>query len=176
MARPDHRTLILSALALAPGNAMATTAHTATHPATRPVAAAPAHAAPRHAAAQAAVHSAPPRAGAAAYAAPVGAQGWNRGWHGDSRYDWAAWRANHREIYRLGYYYPPLGDYAYVPIGDGGLLDAAFMAEQFWIADPSIYHLPPVWGPYRWIRYYNDALLVDIDTGQVVDVVRAIFL
>ena len=206
MARRDPRKLMLAALALAtaPDVAMATTRAAATHAAGTPVAAAPAlptriaprhapvaspaprhiaaHAASapsRHTAAQAQVAAAdaePPRARVAAYAAPVGAQGWNRGWHGESRYDWAGWRASHRETYRLGYYYPPLGDYAYAPVGNDTPLDAAFMAEQFWIADPSIYHLPPVWGPYRWVRYYNDALLVDIDTGQIIDVVRAIFL
>ena len=30
-------------------------------------------------------------------------------------------------------------------------------------------------GPYRWVRYYNDALLVDIRSGQVVDVEYDIF-
>jgi hypothetical protein len=35
--------------------------------------------------------------------------------------------------------------------------------------------LPPAYGPYRWVRYYNDALLVDIYTGRVVDTVYDIF-
>jgi hypothetical protein len=27
----------------------------------------------------------------------------------------------------------------------------------------------------RWIRYYNDALLVDVYTGEVVDAIRGFF-
>ena len=35
--------------------------------------------------------------------------------------------------------------------------------------------LPEVWGPYRWVRYYDDVMLVDIYTGQVVDVIYNFF-
>ena len=40
---------------------------------------------------------------------------------------------------------------------------------------PYAYRLPEAYGPYRWVRYYNDALLVDIRDGRVVDVVNDIF-
>ena len=40
---------------------------------------------------------------------------------------------------------------------------------------PYDYRLPEAYGPYRWVRYYNDALLVDIYTGEVVDTVYDIF-
>ena len=56
----------------------------------------------------------------------------------------------------------------------GALLAAVWFEERYWI-DPAYYHLPPVWGPYRWVRYYNDCLLIDIDTGEVVDVVPNMF-
>ena len=48
-------------------------------------------------------------------------------------------------------------------------------SSNYWINDPFYYRLPPAYGPYRWVRYYNDALLVDIYTGQVVDVEYDIF-
>ena len=48
-------------------------------------------------------------------------------------------------------------------------------AQNYWISDPYYYDLPPAYGPYRWVRYYNDALLVDVYTGQVVDSVYNIF-
>ncbi|MEG8047084.1 RcnB family protein [Sphingomonas aerolata] len=35
--------------------------------------------------------------------------------------------------------------------------------------------MPEAYGPYRWVRYYNDALLVDLDSGRVVDTVYDIF-
>jgi Ni/Co efflux regulator RcnB len=48
-------------------------------------------------------------------------------------------------------------------------------AQSYWIADPWAYRLPDPYGPYRWVRYYDDALLVDVYTGQVVDVIYDIF-
>ena len=45
-----------------------------------------------------------------------------------------------------------------------------YYRNSFWLNDPWRYRLPPAYGPYRWIRYFNDALLVNIYTGQVVDV------
>ena len=47
--------------------------------------------------------------------------------------------------------------------------------QSYWIDDPYDYRLPEAYGEYRWVRYYNDALLVDIYTGEVVDVVYDIF-
>jgi hypothetical protein len=38
-----------------------------------------------------------------------------------------------------------------------------------------MYRLPQAYGPFRWVRYYGDALLVNIYTGQVVDVVYDFF-
>ncbi|HEY0630256.1 MAG TPA: RcnB family protein [Sphingomicrobium sp.] len=35
--------------------------------------------------------------------------------------------------------------------------------------------MPPADGPYRWVRYHGDALLVNIYTGQVVDVIYNVF-
>jgi hypothetical protein len=35
--------------------------------------------------------------------------------------------------------------------------------------------LPPAYGRFRWVRYFGDVLLVDIYTGEVVDVVHDFF-
>ena len=51
----------------------------------------------------------------------------------------------------------------------------AITAIDFWLNDPWQYRLPPAYGPYRWVRYCNDALLVNIYTGQVVDVIHGFF-
>lgn len=103
------------------------------------------------------------------------AAGWYTAWHSQPSYDWAAWRAAHREVFHPGYYQPPGGTYAYAPLAVGALLAAEFWREQYWIVDPALYHLPPVSDPYRWVRYYNDCLLINIDTGEVVDVVQGVF-
>jgi Ni/Co efflux regulator RcnB len=50
-----------------------------------------------------------------------------------------------------------------------------FYGNQYWINDPWQYRLPSAYGPYRWIRYYDDALLVDLRTGEVVDVINGVF-
>jgi hypothetical protein len=35
--------------------------------------------------------------------------------------------------------------------------------------------LPAAYGSYRWVRYYDDVLLVDVRNGRVVDVIRDFF-
>ena len=55
------------------------------------------------------------------------------------------------------------------------MLDQLLFSQSYWIDDPYDYRLPEAYGEYRWVRYYNDALLVDIYSGEVVDVVYDIF-
>nr|WP_269748161.1 RcnB family protein [Alteripontixanthobacter muriae] len=54
-------------------------------------------------------------------------------------------------------------------------LGSAFYGSRYWINDPWQYRLPEVYGPYRWTRYYDDVLLVNIYTGEVVDVIYDFF-
>lgn len=101
---------------------------------------------------------------------------WNRTWRNDRRYDWNGYRASNRSAYRLPRYYAPSGwSYGYRTYSIGALLNAQLWGENYWIEDPYSYRLPEVYGPYRWVRYYDDALLIDIRTGRVVDVVNGIF-
>lgn len=101
---------------------------------------------------------------------------WSNGWRNDRRYDWRAYRDYNRSLYRLPRYYPPARwSYGYRRFTIGYRIDSFLFAPQYWISEPYSYRLPDVWGPYRWVRYYDDALLVDVDTGQVVDVIYGIF-
>ncbi|WP_137861048.1 MULTISPECIES: RcnB family protein [unclassified Sphingomonas] len=101
---------------------------------------------------------------------------WNNGWRNDRRYDWRDYRNSNRGIYRLPRYYAPSGwGYGYRRFTIGYTLNSILFSSQYWINDPFYYRLPEVYGPYRWVRYYNDALLVDIDTGEVVDTIYDIF-
>ena len=100
---------------------------------------------------------------------------WNREWRGNNRYDWRGYRNNHRDTYRLGRYYAPYNSWSYRRLGIGFSLEPLFYGSSFWIQDPYDYRLPPAYGPYRWVRYYDDALLVDTYTGEVVDVIYDIF-
>ncbi|WP_294323161.1 RcnB family protein [uncultured Sphingomonas sp.] len=101
---------------------------------------------------------------------------WDRGWRRDDRYDWNRYRQQNRGLYRLPRYYAPSGwNYGYRRFGVGVRLNSFLFGSNYWINDPYSYRLPEVWGPYRWVRYYNDALLVDVRSGQVVDVEYDIF-
>jgi hypothetical protein len=100
---------------------------------------------------------------------------WNRDWRGDSRYNWRGYRDSHRGIYRLNPYYAPYRDWSYRRLGVGFYLAPLFFGSSYWIDDPMYYRLPPADGPYRWVRYYDDALLVDIYSGEVVDAIYDFF-
>ena len=65
--------------------------------------------------------------------------------------------------------------YDYRRFGLGASLSRSLFAPSYWIDDPWAYLRPPAYGPYRWVRYHGDALLVDLRTGRVVDMVYDIF-
>ena len=101
---------------------------------------------------------------------------WSRDWRRDRRYDWSGYRSRNRNIFHLPRYYAPYGwGYGYRRFGIGFTLSSILYGQSYWIDDPYYYQLPEAYGPYRWVRYYNDALLVNIYTGEVVDTVYDIF-
>jgi len=57
----------------------------------------------------------------------------------------------------------------------GFFLDSLFFQPRYFINDPWAYRLPPAHGPYRWIRYYDDVMMIDCYTGEVVDVIHDFF-
>lgn len=99
----------------------------------------------------------------------------NRAWRNDRRYDWYRYRAANRALFSPGRYYAPYRGYGYNRLSIGFMLGSPFYANRYWIADPWRYRLPRAYGPYRWVRYYDDALLVDTYSGRVVDVVHDFF-
>ena len=102
--------------------------------------------------------------------------GWNRDWRRDTRYDWNRYRYQNRSAFNLPRYYAPYGwNYGYRQFGIGAILSQSLFAQNYWIDDPWSYRLPEADGSYRWVRYYNDALLVDVYSGEVVDVIQNIF-
>ena len=100
---------------------------------------------------------------------------WDRDWRRDNRYNWSYWRDNHRDQFHVGRYNPPYRDWNYRRLSIGFFLDNGFYGSDYLIDDPWAYRLPPAYGPYRWVRYYDDALLVDIYTGEVVDTIYDFF-
>jgi hypothetical protein len=103
-------------------------------------------------------------------------RGWDRhGWRSDRRYDWYRYRSANRHLFRPDRYYPPHRGYSYSRARIGIRLGSSFYGSRYWINDPWRYRLPEVYGPYRWVRYYDDVLLVDIYSGEVVDVIHDFF-
>lgn len=99
---------------------------------------------------------------------------WNRDWRRNDRYDWRRWRDNHRDRFHIGIYYDPFG-WGYQPFSIGWRLWPNYYSSQYWINDPWDYQLPYAPPGTQWVRYYNDVLLVDLYTGQVVDVIHGFF-
>ena len=99
---------------------------------------------------------------------------WRKDWRRDHRYDWRNHRHRHRSLFRLGFYIDPFG-WGYHRYGIGWRLWPSHYSNRYWLSDPWSYRLPPAYGPYRWIRYWDDALLVNLYTGEVVDVVHNFF-
>ncbi len=101
---------------------------------------------------------------------------WNREWRGDRRYNWQGYRNQYRDYYRQPRYYNPYGyGYGYQRFGIGNVLNSLFFSNRYWINDPYEYRLPAAPYGYRWIRYYNDVLLVEQRSGYVVDVIYGFF-
>jgi hypothetical protein len=101
---------------------------------------------------------------------------WNRDWRRDQRYNWQDWRQRNRGSYHFPRYYAPRGwSFGYNRFSLGAYLSAPLFAQDYWISDPYEYRLPPAYGPYRWIRYYDDVLLIDIRNGLVVDTIYDFF-
>jgi hypothetical protein len=99
---------------------------------------------------------------------------WNTGWRDNDRYDWRDYRRHHRSRFHLGFYYDPYG-WGYSPFQIGWRLWPGYYQSQFWINDPWDYRLPFAPPGYVWVRYFNDAMLVDTWSGTVVDVIPGFF-
>lgn len=100
---------------------------------------------------------------------------WNRDWRNDRRYDWQRYRYSNRSLFRPGRYYAPYRGYNYSRFSIGFFLQPGFYGSNYWINDPWQYRLPPAYAGTRWVRYYDDVLLVDLYTGEVIDVIYDFF-
>jgi hypothetical protein len=105
---------------------------------------------------------------------PSPAPKWSTNWRDNHKYDWHNWRRHHHSWFHLGFYYDPFG-WGYSPYGIGWRMWPSYYGDRYWISDPWQYRLPYAPAGYQWIRYYDDALLVDTWSGEVVDVIYNFF-
>ena len=85
------------------------------------------------------------------------------------------YRYSNRNRFHIGPYYSPYRNYGYSRFSIGVFLDPFFYDQRYWIGDPWQYRLPPAEPGTEWVRYYNDVLLVDVYTGEVIDVIYDFF-
>jgi hypothetical protein len=69
--------------------------------------------------------------------------------------------------------YPP--GWSYRRWGAGAILPPIFLAPEYYFMDWADLGLPPPPPGDQWVRYGPDLLLVDVSTGQVVDVIYDAF-
>lgn len=100
---------------------------------------------------------------------------WNRGWRNDNRYNWSFWRGRNRHVFHLSPYYSPYRNWSYRRFSVGLFLDSLFYSQRYWIGDPWQYRLPAAPPGTQWVRYYNDVMLVDVYSGEIVDVIYDFF-
>jgi Ni/Co efflux regulator RcnB len=90
------------------------------------------------------------------------------------RRDWSGWRRDHNSFrpshrYHGPNYHRPSGWY-YRRWSFGDFLPSLFWSSQYWISNYDMYDLPPPPPGATWVRYGNDAVLIDRFTGEVIDV------
>ena len=95
------------------------------------------------------------------------------------RRDYSNYRNYHRNFraprrFRAPVYRRPPGWYAHTWTW-GQILPVAFWSRDYWITDFNIYDLPPPPFGAIWVRVGSDALLIDQDSGEIIEVDYGIF-
>ncbi|VVS97565.1 conserved exported hypothetical protein [Sphingomonas sp. EC-HK361] len=89
--------------------------------------------------------------------------------HRWGRNDWQGWRNQNRALYARGNWRAP---FRYTTFRPGVRIQSFYYGPRYVIADPWRYRLPIARPGTRWVRHYNDVILVDYRRGYVVDVIR----
>jgi Ni/Co efflux regulator RcnB len=90
----------------------------------------------------------------------------DRNW---GRNDWRGFRNTNRDIYRGAGW---RADFRYQTFRPGIRIGVGYYAPRYYINDYGRYRLPRPGFNQRWVRHYNDVLLVDVRRGIVIDVIR----
>lgn len=90
----------------------------------------------------------------------------------ESREDWRDYRRSHRDVYRGGNWRAP---FRYNQWNVGAQLRPSYYNSRYYISDPQRYRLPRAGANARWVRHYNDVLLINVRTGRVMQVHRGFF-
>jgi Ni/Co efflux regulator RcnB len=93
--------------------------------------------------------------------------------------DWSRMRNYHRNYrasrrFHAPSYRRPSGWY-YRRWSWGDMLPSLFWSNQYWINDYGLYDLPPPPPGTVWVRYGDDAILIDRYNGEIIQVAYGIF-
>lgn len=83
--------------------------------------------------------------------------------------DWRDYRRTNRDYYRGGNW---RSDYRYRSFSPGVTLGFGYYQPRYYVNDYNRYRLANPGFNRRWVRHYNDVLLVNIRTGRVITVHR----
>ncbi|MGD9810809.1 MAG: RcnB family protein [Sphingobium sp.] len=75
------------------------------------------------------------------------------------------YRRAHRNVYQRGNWQAP---FRYHRWEVGNRMNRGYYGSRYIINDPWRYRLPRATGHLRWIRHYDDVLLVNLYSGQVI--------
>lgn len=90
-----------------------------------------------------------------------------------ARDDWRRYRDTRRDVFVRRSWDAP---FRYHAFNRGVRIAPGYYGTRYVIADPGRYHLPQAGRYQRWVRHYNDVVLVDTRRGFVVDVIRGFYL
>lgn len=118
-------------------------------------------------------HVVEPHSGPSGYQRVSPPQGWN---NRPNTVDRGAYQHNYQAArsYSVGPYHPPRG-WAPRQWSYGQILPRAFWAQQYILGDYWLFALEVPPAGCEWVRCGNDALLVDIATGSIVQVEYGVF-
>jgi Ni/Co efflux regulator RcnB len=120
-----------------------------------------------------AIHQAEPHPGPRGYQRPAEPKGWNAR---PKTVDRTVYQHNYQAArrYKIGPYHPPQGWTAH-RWGYGEILPRAYWDSQYFLADYWLFGLEVPPAGYEWVRDGDDAILVNVDTGEILQVEYGVF-
>jgi Ni/Co efflux regulator RcnB len=98
---------------------------------------------------------------------------WRQDNRNDRREDWQRWRESNRNDYRRGNWNAP---FRYRSFNTGVTVPRNYWGSRYYVNNWSNYRLPrPAYNYYRYIRHYDDLLLINTRNGRVVRVYRSFY-
>jgi Ni/Co efflux regulator RcnB len=86
----------------------------------------------------------------------------------DHREDWQRWRESNRNDFRRGKWNAP---FRYRSFSAGVVAPRSYWSSRYYVNNWSAYRLPrPAYSYYRYVRHYDDLLLINTRNGRIVRV------